>query len=224
MIPLKEKIRLLFGKMYTIDELTDFKSYDNYQDIKEKCKIVVIDDEDFPKYEQLKRRNYNIVKREDVFEINDIRQYDIVITDIRGVGSRLSDKLEGGAIVKEVKKNYPDKYVIIYSASQFDSCMNDVFHLADDILKKDDDIERWVDCIDNIINNIVDAKKCWIKYRNKLNELKVSSKDIAYIEHLYVSSLLDKDNKLISVTCFEENVKPIVQSIIASYIFKVMGM
>lgn len=221
MVSIRTKFMLLFKKMYTIDDLKNENiTYENNTEIKEKCKIVIIDDENFPKLENLRARNFNISKRDDIHDIHDLEQYDIIITDIRGVGSRFGGELEGGAIVKEVKRAFPGKYVIIYSASQFDSRMNKIFHLADDILKKDDDIETWVDCINGMIDNITDLKKCWIRYRVRLNELAISSRDMAYIEHLYVGSIIDRKNRFEGENIKNENIKPIIQSLVASYIFK----
>lgn len=212
------KLKLLFGKMYTIDNIK-IDTLEQYASLKEGCKIVVIDDEEFLPYEGLIARNYNVKKRDDIHDIRDIAEYNIIITDIRGVGRRLGGDLEGGAIVKEIKKNYPDKYVIIYSASQFDSRMNSIFHLADDILKKDESIEDWVDAIDKIIKNFVDIKAIWLRHRARLNELQIPSIDIAHIEHLYVSSIINKQNYLSGEVFHNENIKPIIQSIVANYIF-----
>ena len=73
------------NKKYTIQDLNiTGSSYTNVQ--RENFKIAFIDDEDFVYLERLTNLGFRINKYNDVQDLNMLSSYDIIISDIRGVG------------------------------------------------------------------------------------------------------------------------------------------
>lgn len=182
--------RIMPKKNYTIDKFAHFAQ--DFTQLQRKSRIMIIDDEDVPYLEQLQKRNYNLYLKDDLHNITDVAEYDIVITDIKGVGRSFNENLEGGAIIKELKKHYPEKYIIVYSASQFDVNFNSTFQLADKVIKKDCDIEAWVEAIDEGIREYYNPQTAWKKTHKTLVDNNISTRKILKLEQAYVYSILKK--------------------------------
>lgn len=76
---------------------------------RERCnfKIAIIDDEDFYYKEQLSRLGFNITKYDDIQDLNMLASYDLIISDIKGVGKYFDSEFEGAFLLSELKKMYP---------------------------------------------------------------------------------------------------------------------
>ena len=110
-------------------------------EIRSICKIVFVDDKSFPITDILKRSNWaNITRLQDVDSLNqqEIREAHILFIDIQGVGKKLKLKDEGLGLIVALKKKYPNKRVIAYSAE--DQGQVQAFHeginIADSRLSK----------------------------------------------------------------------------------------
>lgn len=111
------------------------------EEIKNICNIVFVDDRSFPIIEILKNSGWrNIQKLKDVDSIDqkEIREAHIIFMDIQGVGKKLKLYDEGLGLIVAIKKKYPNKKVIAYSAE--DQGHVEAFHegleLADSRLSK----------------------------------------------------------------------------------------
>lgn len=220
MISFCEKIKFLFQKTYSIDDLKASEP-DDLKKMKKEIQIMVIDDEDFSHLESLQKRGYHIDYRTDLTASTDAAEHQIIITDIRGVGKSLGGGLEGGAIVKEIKKLYPEKYVIVYSASQFDVTANAIFQAADECMKKDSDLETWVDTIDEGIKAFYDPKKIWHKTRANLIAAGISSYTIVQIESHFVTSIKNKKNLLSQSFSNDDSVLKLISPLVQLLAFLV---
>jgi len=90
-------------------------------DLKGTCQILFIDDEPLKLLiSTLKKSGWKNIKRIDDtanLDLVEIRNADIIFVDIKGVGKELMFKNEGVGLAAELKKRYPSKGVVIYSAT-----------------------------------------------------------------------------------------------------------
>lgn len=90
-------------------------------DLKSVCQILFIDDDKMPSViKPLKKSGWrNIKKIGDTANIDaaEIRNANIIFVDILGVGKALQFKNEGIGLAAAIKRHYPQKGVVIYSAT-----------------------------------------------------------------------------------------------------------
>ena len=104
--------------------------------------IVIIDDQEFTDLASLLRYNFNITHFSDLESIGTIARYHIVLCDLIGVGTSLSKRLQGAQIIREIKKSYPEKFVIAYTGGGYSEAFEHSISIADRYLKKDANIEE----------------------------------------------------------------------------------
>lgn len=164
--------------------------------LREMTSILIIDDKDFPLERPLEALGFKFRNKngnEENFCINDYAEYDIVLCDISGVGTRLSSKYEGAFLANEIKKAYPSKMVISYTANNFSPDYYQYQSSLDGIIPKGHSIEDWVALLDDKIRKLADIKYQWIIARNKLLQENVDIGIVANLEHLFVKSVINKD-------------------------------
>lgn len=89
-------------------------------DLKANTKILFIDDLKFNYVDSLKEKDgwKNISRISDVTSISqfEIKEAHIIFVDIQGVGKNLKFKDEGLELIQAIRKQYPEKKIIMYSA------------------------------------------------------------------------------------------------------------
>ena len=109
-----------------ISQLASIPSGDEEQvksivDMKSTCQILFIDDDKMPSViKPLKKSGWkNIKKISDTANLDapEIRNANIIFVDIIGVGKALQFKNEGVGLAAAIKRRYPQKGVVIYSAT-----------------------------------------------------------------------------------------------------------
>lgn len=188
-------------------------------------RIVVIDDEKFQAFSNLSSYGYNISELPDIKSISDIESYDIVLCDLMGVGKNFDKTIGGASIIREIKKNYPTKFVVAYSGARANSIeASAAREYADEFIKKDEDISRWVERLDAIIETVVDPYEMWLVARQGLIDNEIDIRRIVELEDAYVRSINTKDanfgplRKLIVKIDLRGNSKAIIQGLISSAI------
>lgn len=185
--------------------------------------IAVIDDEPFPYSDILRKHDFNIKELGDPTDIKAVASYSIVLVDIKGVGKHFGSKYEGGHVIEEVKRYFPSKIVIAYTAYQLDPSYNRFFQLCDSSLKKDIDSDAWVDALDSAVRKVQDPIFQWKRIRKSLVDLDVDAFDIARLEDEFVISLAKPNAKFASNKVLKElsdDAKQIVLNFAASALFK----
>lgn len=193
--------------------------------LKLNAQIVVIDDQDFSFLDILNRNHYRITKHDDISDLKLVETYDIVLCDIRGVGRKLNAKLQGVHVAKEIKKLYPFKPVIIFTASSLEPEIAASFRDADFIMRKDADEEEWIETLDACLKKLGDPIQHWITIRSYLLEKNVSTKDVALLESDYVKAMLKKDkqyftNRLSSSQKISPEVRDVLTKFISAVVVK----
>lgn len=113
---------MVFGNNNTIQtaDKPQNRSESDVSSLKITSQILFIDDEEFNVIKMLEKAGWkNIRKMPDIvdFDCSDLRNANIVFVDIKGVGIELGFKNEGIGLAAEIKRRYPNKGVIIYSAT-----------------------------------------------------------------------------------------------------------
>lgn len=131
------------SQMNKAEEIITQVSVFDIDKIKPFVKILFIDDDTkFKVINILKNAgwaNTKIIK--DVISLDDfdIKEANILFVDIKGVGKKLNCKDEGLGLALYLKKKYPLKKVIIYSAETKGERFHEALKLADDSLAKNAD-------------------------------------------------------------------------------------
>lgn len=175
---------------YSIEDLKLGESVKDEKilDLRKRIDILVIDDEEFTPVTFLSNNNFRLTYKKDIDNVKDVSEYPIILCDIRGVGKQLSDSYEGAFLIKEIKRNYPSKRVIAYTASQYDPTYNQYLEHADSLVQKGLGLEDWVKLLDEQIYKTIDPIFQWNNLRMKLLSKHVTTIEVAKLESLFVDS------------------------------------
>ncbi|MBY5935181.1 hypothetical protein KUV51_19400 [Tateyamaria omphalii] len=201
----------------------------NQADLRSAVKIAVIDDEKFQPYSNLKSYGYDITLLHDISNTAEVSGYDIVLSDLMGVGAHFDQRIGGASLIKEIKTNYPTKIVIAYTGARANSAEAIAAkEYCDHFLKKDEDLTAWSEMLDAYVKQVMDPYIMWLNAREGLLDQEIDIRDIVKLEDAYVRSVQtqDADFKLLSQVLSKVNVsghaKGIVQSLIASAIYSLI--
>jgi hypothetical protein len=177
--------------------------------------IAIIDDQAFPYLQLLKDHHYNVQKFNDINDVRMVQAYPIILCDIRGVGRALSEKFEGAHLISEIRKHYPHKVIIAYTAQQFDPTYNTYLADADFTEKKDADLERWIFTLDKAIEIASNPVNAWRRIRGQLLKSSLPITTVMKLEDQYVAFVTRKrtsfpDSKFSSH--LPDNIKPLLES------------
>ncbi|MCG3164484.1 MAG: hypothetical protein POELPBGB_00238 [Bacteroidia bacterium] len=183
----------IFKKHYKLEDISFIGN--SVQINRSSIKIAVIEDNIFENLEQLRTHNFNITIFSDIENLNTLLDFEVIISDIRGVGKHFGSKLEGAHLIQEIHNKYPNKYLIAYSASTFNPTYNQYFKLCDETKRKSGDVNDWVKSLDSAIKNIKDPLYQWEKTRQILIKNRVAIDVISNLERAYIKSFLKKKSK-----------------------------
>ena len=215
---------------HSVLEIKDFakknKMTQTQADLRGAVKIAVIDDKKFVAFKNLKSYGYNIAELPDISKISEVSDFDIILSDLMGVGRNFDNSIGGASLTREIKTNYPTKIVIAYTGARANSAeaIAAKDH-CDYFLKKDADLTEWVKVLDSFVDKVTNPYEKWILARQNLLDIELDIREVLTLESAYVQSVLDKDEKF---TTFNRQVKKvdlrgnamgIVQSLVASAIY-----
>jgi len=230
MIPASSMVALL-GKFLTkIEDLEgDFnaaKFDQRISEMREKYPIVVIDDKDFTPAQNLRNYRFQITHFRDFQNLDSLTKFPIILCDLQGVGMSLSPDLQGAEVIREIKKDYPEKYVVAYTSQGSSETTEVARSFADSFLKKDANPEEWRDLLDKAISEVSNPIEVWKKARIRLLDVGVTPLQVALLEDIFAKSA--KSNPQQYKTALQNGVdkfdipssaKSIIESLIASIIF-----
>lgn len=200
------------------------------KDLRSTVRIAVVDDEKFLPFSNLSSYGYNITELPDIKSIAEVESYDIVLCDLMGVGLHFDKSLGGASIISEIKKNYPTKFVVAYSGARANSAEAVAARgVADEFIKKDADISRWVEKLDGMIATVIDPYAMWLVARQGLIDNEIDIRRIVQLEDAYVSSIIKRDvsfglvKGILNNSDIGSSAKGIVQGLISSAIFELVA-
>ena len=171
--------------------------------LKRNVDILIIDDEDFPLLDELKRHEFNIEYKNDISSLKDVEPYAIILCDVHGVGKFLGSVEEGAYLVSSIKQKYPLKTVISYTADTTSPGAQKYLKDADNIFPKGTSIEDWASLLTGTIKDMANPVNLWKKIQERLLQSNVSTRDVAYLESKYVKAV--KQGNYESLSKLSEN-------------------
>lgn len=159
-------------------------------EVRKSVDILVIDDKPFSAEVNLKNSGFKITVLRDIQQIIEVVDYSIILCDVNGVGVALSEETQGAYVIEEIKKIYPEKIVIAYTAgSTISKIVQRAKSVADGYLKKDASIEDWRDMLDDKITILADPVITWKKLRLRLLSRDIELSDLMELERLYLINM-----------------------------------
>ncbi len=133
--------------------IKNFKVLDDFNELKRRTKIVVIDDENSFPTKLFNDEGYSIEKWDEVKDYSKLEKglFDIIVLDIKGVAQHIS-KDDGLGVLVSLKNNNPAQIIISYSQHSFDLSKIEFFQLADENIAKPSDYLKIKNIIDNLIS------------------------------------------------------------------------
>lgn len=155
--------------------------------------IGVIDDKPFDAKQNLENLGYRVEYLGDPHTIQVVVPHHIILCDLQGVGKSLDPKKQGAFLIDEIKRNYPEKFVIAYTGGMMSqSLTREAMVRADYFLRKDANIDEWRDRLDAVVGLLVDPVQVWFRYRKALIDRNVDTLEIIRLEDAFVSSVFDR--------------------------------
>lgn len=200
-----------FFKMRTIQELNanSVVSEERMLELRKRAHVLIVDDDVQGRLDDNLRRSgfSNVAIMRDVERIQDVEPFHVVLVDICGVGGKLGvagDNLpyEGLSLAEEIKRQYPLKKVIAYSAMLTNYESNYILKtIVDSSFEKGTKIDERNKAIDKCLQDISDPRKIWDHFRKKLLDADVPINQVARMEDYYVKQIcghktLDKEKIL----------------------------
>ena len=193
--------------------------------LRDKVKIVAIDDDGFEYAAVLRQHGFKITVLNDITDISAIETYPIVISDIAGVGLSFQSPFHGAHVIAEIRKRYPNKYLIVCTGQRFDASYNRFFALCDTSMSKDTESQDWVEALDDAIITCVDPVAQWKKARQVIVP-HVSPSRLMQLEDQYVRAVLKNRQPFQDQsTLFDlpSDARAVILGVAGNLVFKVLG-
>mgnify|MGYP000250864002 CR=1 FL=1 len=172
-------------------KLADIKTPNiNLDKLKEQTKIAAIDDNGFIALNNLKNLGFKITEFQDISSLDIIADYPVIICDIKGVGKSFGADSEGAFLIHEIKRKYPDKYIIAYSTASFGIKNTKFLQKADVSLQKETTTEQWSEVLEKALKEVSNPKIRWKKIRQSLLDYDIELSDLMLLEQSYIRAVL----------------------------------
>lgn len=169
------------------------------RDLKQKFEIAILDDEAFRPATPLRAHGFRLTELGgDIKSVDQIAAYPIVVCDIRGVGRAFGSKHEGAHVISEIRKTYPDKFLIAYTGAAHDASYNEELLAADKSAQKDAAIEYWVQLLELGLRSIGDPRQRWIRFRGTLLDRGIDMFDAFKLEQAFIASIDRRNSALLT--------------------------
>lgn len=190
--------------------------------LKEKYVVLIIDDKQFDVVETLRNNGFRVDHWRDIEDISSVEKYPIVACDVSGIGEKLRPGSRSGGIhvLNEIKKHYPDKYLIQYSTRSQD--LDENLTKADLIYPKDTGIDAWQRDVEQSFRELGNPKKRWLRIRKKLSDEGVDAYEIFRIEQAYIKEITGGEECLESVG--KEVLSPEIGDLIVRFAASTLAM
>lgn len=151
-----------------IADLKTLKISTEFEELKKRTRIVVIDDEDGFPVNLFQSEGYSVDKWTTVTDYCKLENgfYDIIVLDIKGVALHISED-DGLGVLTNLKKKNPAQIIISYSQHSYDLSKVQFFQLADENIAKPSDFLK----IKNILDNLIMTQFKPDRYITALNQL-----------------------------------------------------
>lgn len=186
------KLGNIYYIKYQLHDLEGGAAINNEQlmnKLRKNTEILIIDDNEFAYLDSFKTHGFSVSYKSDISTFVDIKSYDVILCDIRGVGKMFNSQYEGAYLIKEIKELYPSKTIIAYTASDYDPKYTKYLNYADNIIAKGTALEDWVAILDKTLRDFADPAIQWKKMREALLDANVDTIMVAELENKYVDAV-----------------------------------
>jgi hypothetical protein len=182
-------------------------------------KIAIIDDMDVPYLDMLRNSGYNVKHYKDIEDFEILKSYSVIICDIRGVGKSFGSKLEGAYIIKEIRKLYPEKYIIAMSSAVYKINVAKIIDVADDKIVRDTELDQVINSVDKAVCIMRSNRQKWLRLREHLlNIHQVDLYDVWCIEQDFISAVIKKDINKLEQSKSINHLNDIVKGLVVNFI------
>ncbi|HDR0634928.1 hypothetical protein [Pasteurella multocida] len=208
-----------FKKKEKIHKLIEIKSLNiSIQKLKKEIKIAIIDDQNFPPKNKLQNLGFNITYFKDISSLDLIKDFPVIICDIKGIGQEFGGKYEGAFVISEIRKTYPDKYIIAYSTESYGLEIASFIQKADIIASKGATVEEWSSILEKAIKHTSDASIRWKKTRASLLDNGIELSDLLELEQKYILSINNGKNEMEDTSILNRIENSLILDIIKGFI------
>lgn len=157
---------------------------------KRQVEIAVLDDNSFEPKEALLHHKFRITELgPDIRSLDIVSTFPIIVCDVAGVGRAFGSSLEGAHLVNEIRKAYPDKFLIGYTGLIHSVATTNALTAADKRMAKDESIEAWIKNLEVGMNEVVNPRNRWIRMRRALLERGVELFDVFKLEQAFIKAV-----------------------------------
>lgn len=194
---------ITFGKPRSISELDKFQL--SLKELKEKEKILFIDDQPFQRQNALAAHDFKITKIDDLHSLEQVEPYSIIACDIQGIGSSFESSFQGAHVISEIQKTYPDKYLIAFTGASHNALYSEMLKVADLRTQKGADMDAWTGYLELAVKDVGNPRNRWIRMRRYLISEGYDAFYVLKIEQAYIKSIITgnpsylKSSKLIDL-------------------------
>lgn len=171
--PMIKFAKKIFSKKMP-EPIREFSS-EEFEKIKFKARIALVDDDEISHVKRLQREGYNIIDLPDITEIDDFirKKYNVVVLDIQGIGKNLSEVSEGWGVLKYIKTECPHLVVIMFTGADWSvTKYKHLVDMADDVIGKDIEFLDFKSKLDSAIRKAFSPKFHFeIERKNLLKEI-----------------------------------------------------
>lgn len=213
-------------------ERPEYQIWRTLSDRERRAKIIVgvIDDSPFQYKQNLENTGYRVSFLGDPQSINVVQDSHIVLCDLQGVGLSLDPRKQGAFFIDEIRRNYPEKYVIAYTGGGLNlNISRDALRSADSFLRKDANIEEWRDKLDEMIVKLLDPAQVWQRQRLALVNKGVDTLSILQLEDAFVRSIRQRQPvgnsqfvRMINSRGTPGDIRAVLQSLVASGLYALL--
>lgn len=162
----------------------------NNSEAKSRVRIAVLDDNSFAPKEALASHQFKIDELgPDIRSLDQISSYPIIVCDVAGVGRAFGSDQEGAYIVSEIRKEYPDKFLIGYTGETHSIQKTNALSKADIRMEKDAPVEAWVKNLEIGVREVMHPGNRWKRMRRALLERGVEIFDVLLLEQSFIKSV-----------------------------------
>lgn len=163
------------------------------KEAKSKIEIAVLDDNPFSPKESLITHGFRIKELgPDIRSTDTVASYPIVICDVRGVARAFGSALDGAHLVSEIRKDYPDKYIVSYTGDTYSLPITNALAAADKRLAKDDSIDVWIKTLESALNEVSNPRNRWIRLRAALLSRGVELFHVFNLEQALIKAIRER--------------------------------
>lgn len=158
--------------------------------LKRDISIAIVDDEVFRYMNELRAHDYQATELgADISSVKQVEAYSVIACDIRGVAPKFGSRQEGAHLISEIRKTYPDKYLIAYTGSNFDPSINKKLAAADSAINKDVSFDFWHTELERALAAVGNPKERWLRFRKSLMLDGIDGWKIANIEQAFIKAV-----------------------------------